>query len=275
MAPSPAQGATREDGAARRFSQRTAPTTTDTATSKLDLFKKTRSKIDNLDKATAFLEKYQLIIPGEAPSHHALVTGLLHFASVLVDATLEKLAPTWKSLEATREDLEAQAISTHELVSQIQDTLAQTQDYHKAVSSGAANIATLAAMTPTVQHALPTTHASAIDREETRARQILIDGTGLVAEDGTRLSETILVAKAEAALRLMRGDDIEVPPTIKFTSATCLCNGGVIYEVTKAEDAICSEETTYKRRFLENFVRTSNNQIKGLQCDSGIPPDSF
>ncbi|OBZ78314.1 hypothetical protein A0H81_02653 [Grifola frondosa] len=71
MAPSPTPGLTREDGPLRRASQRIAPMTAETSTSKLDLFKKTKSKIDSIEKATALLEKYQLITPGDPPSHNA------------------------------------------------------------------------------------------------------------------------------------------------------------------------------------------------------------
>ncbi|OBZ65126.1 hypothetical protein A0H81_14887 [Grifola frondosa] len=185
----------------------------ETNTNKLDLFKKARSKIEGIDKATAFLEKYQLIVPGAVPSHNALVTGLLHFTTSgpggalateglvafahyadavqheevstnLMEATMRKLQLLWTSLELTREDLEVQAMSTHELVSKIQETVAQTEECCKtAMSVGVSRTATAShphtgeslmtarplTYATAVQHTLPTMHASAIDREEVRA----------------------------------------------------------------------------------------------------------
>ncbi|OBZ69996.1 hypothetical protein A0H81_10501 [Grifola frondosa] len=123
---------------------------------------------------------------------------------------MKKLAPAWEALEATREDLQAQAESTHELVSKIQETLGQAQDCCKAASEGTDRIVAAASAPQTV-------------------------------------------AKAEAALQLMREDEIEVPATLKFTSASCLRNGGVIYEVARADDALWLRRDEVQRAFLDSF----------------------
>ncbi|OBZ65127.1 hypothetical protein A0H81_14886 [Grifola frondosa] len=52
---------------------------------------------------------------------------------------------------------------------------------------------------------------------------------------------------------MMREEGMEVPDMLKFASAFCLQNGGVIYEVTKADDAHWLRKDAAQKAFLDNF----------------------
>ncbi|KAI0715130.1 hypothetical protein C8Q76DRAFT_619310, partial [Earliella scabrosa] len=248
--------------------------------SSADLFSAATRKIDSFAKAAGFLASKSLIVPDAPPTLGGLETALLHFAQTapkgalaveglvsfahyasalkedtlnakVVDGVLSRLAPSIERLDALQRSIEERSQGIMEASTRIESLIADARE--QAATDPGAPVPTPRPLTyagaVAVQHVLPTSHQTVLDREKARTREVLVDG--LVAPEGTSgfLAEDALVAKAETAVASLREDGVIVPAEVSFVSARRLRNGGVIFEMGDAVGAAWLRDHTHSELF--------------------------
>lgn len=105
-----------------------------------------------------------------------------------------------------------------------------------------------------VHHALPTTHATTLARQDQKARQVLIDANIQTDTDGHTLNERELLAKAQLALEACRVAGLEVPPDMRFASVRRLNRTkGLLYETDSATSARWLQDAQNMKTFTNSF----------------------
>lgn len=104
-----------------------------------------------------------------------------------------------------------------------------------------------------VRQTLPASHATTLAREDTRAKQVLVDGAPVSLPDGTRLTEEMLLEKAKVAWDGMGAAALGAPENAEFMSVRRLSNGGVLYEMASAEAAKWLQRPDNMRAFVARY----------------------
>lgn len=106
--------------------------------------------------------------------------------------------------------------------------------------------------------------ARAVDRAKLRARQVLVDNVSLGDEEGARITEDVVVLKANVALSMMKGEGDEPPAGTEIVAATVLRNGGVVLEFGAQEGADWIRETKARSAAFASKMGTAA-EVKGRQ----------
>jgi hypothetical protein len=101
---------------------------------------------------------------------------------------------------------------------------------------------------------IPTPLVRVLARSEAQACQILIERRSLNFTNMLiNLTEIQLVTKANLAVEAMTKEDTDIPQNIKFLSARCLPQGGVLYELDSTESAAWFRTPSNHSKFLDGF----------------------
>lgn len=94
---------------------------------------------------------------------------------------------------------------------------------------------------------------SALQREKTRARQLLIEGASYRTENGDELDERALLQKATIAYDTMGLFRLDCKTKPTFVSVQKLKRGGLVYELESAESAEYLRQPDVKALFLREY----------------------
>lgn len=186
-------------------------------------------------------------------------------------AVSKKLNPLLTSLAAITEQLTESATATWDSTRELMDTQGSIQtDSRRAVEelntaakratdqlsyAEAAGTTRSAGASATVHTLLPTTHATTLAREDTKARQVLLDRVSTEdTQTGSQHSEELLLQKANLALEAM--DDTtktDAPTNPQFKGLRILPNGGLLYEMNTKAAASWLRTTRARADFLRQY----------------------
>lgn len=204
-------------------------------------------------------------VPADTSDHTSETNTRLEQVESAVDSVMESIRSIVEIQKATQKTSEAAQNMVREVMKKLDGDF-------KKVQEGLTSLATKFDETPRTQATISSTqttlapsiaYADAIrvrqepvlQREQQRARQILVEGVSREAGNGELLNEQELVTKANLALDRI-GRDGSPSQDLKFISVKILERGGLLYELNQADGATWLQKPAVKAAFMKEYAPT-------------------
>lgn len=172
----------------------------------------------------------------------------------------EEVARANEELTGSSVRVEAGLARVEKMCGQIQETATRPVGTFAEVAAARAQGAPAPGRTPAPQGQM----ARVVDRAKLRARQLLVDNVALGDEEGVRITEEVVVLKANVALSMMKGEGDMPPAGGEVVAATVLRNGGVVLEFGTQAGADWVRETKDRSAAFASKMGTTA-EVKGRQ----------